>query len=115
MLCDPRTESLIEIYIDVVPPIKQARAQLNSGAAFARPDGPDGTKGLDAAHPPPISIFTKGAKGGTMADARLGRLFGRRIERDLWQLCGEAGRPVAREYARHEQTSDVTRLHPRSG
>ena len=64
MLCDPRTESLIEIYIEVVPPIKQARAQLNSVAAFARPDGPGGAKRLHAAHPPPILNFHKGRQRG---------------------------------------------------
>jgi hypothetical protein len=67
MLCDPRAESLIEIYIKVVPQVKQVRTQLNSVTAFARPDGPDGGKGLPATHPPPIVNFHKGR---IMTDAR---------------------------------------------
>jgi len=78
----------------VVPQVKQVRTQLNSVAAFARPDGPDGGQGLDATLPPPIVNFHKGCKGCMMTDARLGRLFGRRIENELWRPVWTFGRPV---------------------
>ena len=91
MLCDPRAESLIENFINVVPPIQQVRTQLNSVAAFARPDGPDGTRGLLAAHPPLIVNFHK---GWILTDARLGRLFGRGSKTTCGKCCGGARRPV---------------------
>jgi len=51
--------------------------------------------GLDAAHPPTI---VNDHKGYVMADARLGRLFGRRIKNSLWRAVWKdapARRPVA--------------------
>lgn len=112
MLCDPRAESLIENFINVVPPIQQARTQLNSVAAFARPDGPDGTRGLLAR---PSAAYCQFSQRVDIDGCTAREIVRSRIENDLWQVLWWRAPARPPEYTRYEQTSDVSRLHTRSG